>query len=565
MTPRQDLLKQIIYKDEDVILANGKSILSIGRGQIGPFKDIMIIPTLPETLISVGSLADNGLTSLYYKNTLDIFNLPLDNPETRVVLTAYKDNSGLYYFDDIERVFNILSDLPECKIYKITTRSGKELTEINPHIPRALPYNLDLPKVQVDSTSEIENIQVDNTSDTGSITQVDISIPELRNNQIETSEVVDIQTDRLVSEISNLDKPNQVKDSLYPTSELGSIGDKEISENSIRYIDKFNNDNNNNKRSISISKSQDRLNYLQQITGMSKLTIKRLCIEGAVDGINICPKYLPYLNYENSSDWYIGHMKDKHMNISSNPINANPLYLICVDIGPRLPPNNSGKNYPFFFIDRATNKMFIYFNKSKDKFIDIINKFYNEVVLQSNHIWKNLQSDGDTVILDDKVICRLRDLNVNYQTSAPYKHGQNGFIERNIGFLYNVARMFMNQLKVSSQFLGEALIHACYMLNRARIPRRMNKTPEEAFTGIKPNLINIPIFYQYGIGYNSKEEREGKGKMYPKAQRYRFLGIPSHYKDSYLVFNPNNCTVKVRHDVHWFKDQAKMTTERALK
>jgi hypothetical protein len=210
-------------------------------------------------------------------------------------------------------------------------------------------------------------------------------------------------------------------------------------------------------------------------------------------------------------------MKEYNTKLSSNRPPTIPLHTICVDIGSRLPPNNSGKVYPFFLIDRATSKIFIYFGKTKDDFINIINKFYVEIVKPSKYIWSNTESDGDSVILDDKVLKRLNDLQINYQVSAPHKHAQNGFVERNIGLVYNIARMFMNQLKVARQFLGEALYHACYMLNRTRVPRGMSITPEEAFTGIKPNMNNIPIFYQLGAGYLSKEERKGKGKMIPKA------------------------------------------------
>ena len=312
-------------------------------------------------------------------------------------------------------------------------------------------------------------------------------------------------------------------------------------------------------------RSQARLDRLQSITGMSKRSIRKLCEDKIVRGIDICPRHLPYLNYENSSDWYIGHMKEPHIKSSTNAKTTAPLNIICIDIGPKLPNNNSNKSYPFFLIDRATSMIFIYFGKTKDQFTDILDKFYIEVVKPSSYQWNMLQSDGDSVILDEKVINKLKDLQVNYQISAPYKHCQNGFVERNIGLAYNIARMFMNQLKVSSQFLGEALNHACYMLNHARIPRGMHITPSEAFTSIKPDINNIPMFYQWGVSYMSKEERKGKGKMMPKARRLRFLGIASHYKDSYLTYDPNNLTVKVRHDVHWFREDSKANEERALK
>jgi hypothetical protein len=67
------------------------------------------------------------------------------------------------------------------------------------------------------------------------------------------------------------------------------------------------------------------------------------------------------------------------------------------------------------------------------------------------------------------------------------------------------------------------------------------------------------------VGYLSKEETKGKGKMIHKAQRLRFLGIPLHYKDSYLIYDPRNLTIKIRHDVHWFRNWKNINEKRAMK
>ena len=56
---------------------------------------------------------------------------------------------------------------------------------------------------------------------------------------------------------------------------------------------KLNHENNNSniKKSSDMSRSQDRLNHLQSVTGMSKRSIRKLCEEKVVKGIDICPRH----------------------------------------------------------------------------------------------------------------------------------------------------------------------------------------------------------------------------------------------------------------------------------
>ena len=116
-------------------------IRSIGRGTIGPFNDIMIIPTLNETLISVGSLADKGLISVFMHDKLNIYTLLPNDPDTRIILSANRDKHGLYYFNDIDEVFTTLRYIETHPVINmITTRSGTSLPDINPKTKRAKTY-----------------------------------------------------------------------------------------------------------------------------------------------------------------------------------------------------------------------------------------------------------------------------------------------------------------------------------------------------------------------------------------------------------------------------------------
>ena len=123
-------------------------------------------------------------------------------------------------------------------------------------------------------------------------------------------------------------------------------------------------------------------------------------------------------------------------------------------------------------------------------------------------------------------------------------------MERHIGILYDLTRVYVLQSNVPRLFLSDAMRHACYVLNTARVPRGMDMTPQEAFTGKRTDYSHPIRFFQQGMSWRSHEERVGKGKMCPKSDIVRYLGHAPNYKDSYLCYNPANLSVKVRHGLN---------------
>jgi hypothetical protein len=122
----------------------------------------------------------------------------------------------------------------------------------------------------------------------------------------------------------------------------------------------------------------------------------------------------------------------------------------------------------------------------------------------------------------------LREWNVDLHSvrlSAKYKHGQNGYVERHIGMLYDLARTIILQNNVPPSLHEDALKYASILLNECRVPQSMDITPEEAFTGKRPSMDEKLIFYQKGASHIFKEERKGKEKMFPKAEIIHFLRI----------------------------------------
>jgi hypothetical protein len=97
------------------------------------------------------------------------------------------------------------------------------------------------------------------------------------------------------------------------------------------------------------------------------------------------------------------------------------------------------------------------------------------------------------------------------------------------------------------------------VLNRYRVPHNRTVTPYEAFTGTKPTFKTVHPFYDLAIAALSKEERAGRTKLYPKAETMRYLGRAPQYKDAYLLYNPRDRSIKVRHDFVWLPRKSTAT------
>jgi len=122
--------------------------------------------------------------------------------------------------------------------------------------------------------------------------------------------------------------------------------------------------------------------------------------------------------------------------------------------------------------------------------------------------------------------------------SAPYKKGQNGNVERHIGMIYDLVRTYMLASKAPQNLIEFAMRHAINVLNCCQVPRMMNMTPEQAWSGENPSMQNFHLFFQRGAAFNSPKER--KRKLDPKAKIVHYLGIAPNYKDAFICYNPKD-------------------------
>jgi len=79
---------------------------------------------------------------------------------------------------------------------------------------------------------------------------------------------------------------------------------------------------------------------------------------------------------------------------------------------------------------------------------------------------------------------------INHEVTAPYTPQHIGISERKNRTLVNMIRSMLKQKQMPHYFLGEAVATASYLINRSPTKKLQDKTPEEAWCGVKPS-VNI--------------------------------------------------------------------------
>ena len=78
-----------------------------------------------------------------------------------------------------------------------------------------------------------------------------------------------------------------------------------------------------------------------------------------------------------------------------------------------------------------------------------------------------------------------------------------------------MARAMLNENSTSQVFWADAMSTDCYILNRAYVQKKLNKTPYELYKERKPNLAHLHVFSCKCFIHNNG--KDNLGKFDPKA------------------------------------------------
>ena len=157
-------------------------------------------------------------------------------------------------------------------------------------------------------------------------------------------------------------------------------------------------------------------------------------------------------------------------------------------------PSIDKARYFITFLDDYSRKTFVYFLKQKDEMPSVIEKFIKLAENQSGKRLKTLRTDNGREYVNSCLKSTLDRMGIRHETSIPYQPQQNGRAERVNRTLLEKTRCVLAEAKLPNKFWAEAISTSCYLSNRS--PKRClgGCTPQELWTGQKPNLGNLKVF-----------------------------------------------------------------------
>ena len=206
---------------------------------------------------------------------------------------------------------------------------------------------------------------------------------------------------------------------------------------------------------------------------------------------------------------------------------SHKLELIHSDVCQVDAPSLSGARYFLTFIEDFSRLIFVYFLKTKDEVPRNLQHFINFVHNQTNLRIKTFRSDNGKDFVNSTAQQILNDAGIKHETSITYTPEQNGRAERANRTLLDKARCMLQESDLEKRFWAEAIATAAYVANRSPKQSLQGRTPEELWSGKKPNLFNLKVFGCPAYAHVPTQLRQ---KMNPKAKPCTFLGYCANQK-----------------------------------
>jgi transposase InsO family protein len=189
--------------------------------------------------------------------------------------------------------------------------------------------------------------------------------------------------------------------------------------------------------------------------------------------------------------------------------------------GPARVESIAKSRYYISFTDHYTRRVTVLFLKTKDEAFDRITQYLARVETKFQYTPKSIRFDNGKELINKRLEKWCAEKGIEIQATAPYSPSQNGIAERFNRTLLELARAMLIAKNLPTFLWAEAISHAAYLRNHAPTRALEGKTPEEAWTGRRPNISHLREF-----GSKVWIREEGSiGKLEPRANRFIFVGF----------------------------------------
>ncbi|KAI5316393.1 hypothetical protein L3X38_036100 [Prunus dulcis] len=229
------------------------------------------------------------------------------------------------------------------------------------------------------------------------------------------------------------------------------------------------------------------------------------------------------------------------------------LQFVHADIcGPINPTSNSKKRYLITFIDDFSRKTWVYFLVEKSEAFVVFKNYKARVEKETGAYIRALRTDrgGEFTSQEFTNFCSVN--GIRRQLTAAYTPQQNGVAERKNRTIMNMVRSMLSGKHIPKTFWPEAVNWTVHILNRSPTLAVRSKTPEEAWSGVKPSMGHFRIF---GCISHVPVPDQRRIKLDNKSLKCIFFGVSDESK-AYRLFDLISKKIIVSRDVVFKEDQS---------
>ncbi|KAG8498075.1 hypothetical protein CXB51_007302 [Gossypium anomalum] len=217
--------------------------------------------------------------------------------------------------------------------------------------------------------------------------------------------------------------------------------------------------------------------------------------------------------------------------------------------------NITGARWFITFIDDHTRVCWVYLLKEKSETPKVFQNFHSMVRTQFSSTIHTLHTDNGKEYFNSVLSPYLSDQGIIHQGSCPDTPQQNRIFERKNQHLLVVARAIMFTMNVPKYLWGEAVLTACYLINRMPAKVLNFQTPLNTLLKAFPlfRVPNLPAKI-FGCKAFVHNHQPNQSKLDPRAHTCIFIGYSLTQK-GYKCYSPTLRRMFVSQDITFFKNE----------
>lgn len=237
---------------------------------------------------------------------------------------------------------------------------------------------------------------------------------------------------------------------------------------------------------------------------------------------------------------------------------TRPLYRLHVDLCGPMTPSYKGTHYLMLIVDDFSRFTWMTHLSQKS---DALSAFIGYVAAaEAEHPdckVARLRSDNGGEFISHAFNSWLATHGIKRELTVPYSPFQNGVVERMNRTVVEGSRTLLQAAGLPLSLWPLSCYASVYSRNRAPTTTICDRTPFEAWYGVKPNLLHMRRF---GCPAYDHVRREDRAKMAAKAERRTFVGYALD-SSGYLLWDGRK--VVVSRDVHFVEGKLGSAEARA--